>query len=146
LFTKASLWAWRCVTYALLGMGLKVLMQTAVAIPQVAVLAFTVRNFVIGFIHLNMLGAISLMLFAMALLEGWFISTHRTARIGLALFTGGVLLSEALLFGQGSAWWLGWGNLPGYYAWLVAVSIPIPVGVLVLLLHSFSARSGPSAV
>jgi hypothetical protein len=66
---RPPLWAWRCVTYALIGMGLKVLMQAAVAIPQVAILAFTVRNFVIGFIHLNTLGAISLMLFAMALLR-----------------------------------------------------------------------------
>jgi len=135
LYTKASLWAWRCVTYALIGMGLKVLMQAAVAIPQVAILAFTVRNFVIGFIHLNMLGAISLMLFSMALLDGWFIATHRTARIGLSLFTAGVLLSEALLFGQGALWWLGWGNLPGYYAWLVGVSALIPIGVAVLLVH-----------
>jgi hypothetical protein len=141
LYTKASLWAWRCVTYALIGMGMKVLMQAAVAIPQVAILAFTVRNFVIGFIHLNMLGAISLMLFSMALLEGWFIATHRTARIGLSLFTAGVLLSEALLFGQGALWWLGWGNLPGYYAWLVGCSSLIPLGVAVLLVHGLRQRA-----
>ncbi len=137
LQTKAALWAWRCVTYSLIGMALKVLMQAAVAIPQVAILAFTVRNYVIGFIHLNMLGAISLMLFAMALMQGWIVSTHRAARIGLSLFTAGVLLSESLLFGQGTLWWLGWGNMPGYYAWLVAVSSLIPLGVAVLLLHAW---------
>jgi hypothetical protein len=148
LQTKAALWAWRCVTYALIGMALKVLMQAAVAIPQVAILAFTVRNYVIGFIHLNMLGAISLMLFAMALLEGWFVSTHPTARIGLSMFTSGVLLSESLLFGQGTMWWLGWGTIPGYYAWLVAVSSLIPLGVAVLLAHAWkqSQRDRRTAV
>lgn len=138
LYSKAALWAWRCVTYALIGMGLKVLMQAAVAIPQVAILAFTIRNYVIGFIHLNMLGAISLMLFSMALLEGWFVSTHRTARIGLSLFTAGVLLTELILFAQGTMWWLGWGNMPGYYAWLFSCSLLLPAGVAVLLTHGWS--------
>ncbi|MCC7502313.1 MAG: hypothetical protein IT229_07270, partial [Flavobacteriales bacterium] len=115
LFSKAPLWAWRCVTYALIFMGLKVLMQTVVAVPQVAVIALTIRNYVIGFIHLNMLGAISMMLFAMALLRGWFVSTDRLVRIGLSLFTGGVLLSEAALFVQGTLFWLGWGMMPGYH-------------------------------
>ncbi len=141
LHTKAALWAWRCVTYALVGMALKVLMQAAVAIPPLAVMAFTIRNYVIGFIHLNMLGAISLMLFAMALLEGWFISTHRTARIGLSLFTGGVLLSELLLFGQGTLWWTGIGTIPGYYALLAGVSALMPAGVLTLLVHALRTRS-----
>jgi hypothetical protein len=122
-------------------MGLKVLMQAAVAVPQVAILAFTIRNYVIGFIHLNMLGAISLMLFAMALLQGWFISTHRMARAGLSLFTAGVLLSEMLLFAQGTLWWLGLGNMPGYYAWLVACSALIPLGVTILLVHALRIRS-----
>jgi hypothetical protein len=140
LQSRAALWAWRCVTYALIGMGLKVLMQAAVAVPQVAILAFTIRNYVIGFIHLNMLGAISLMLFAMALLEGWFISTARTARIGLTLFTSGVLLSEVVLFAQGTLWWFGLGNMPGYYGLLVAVSALIPLGVLVLLVHGMRTR------
>lgn len=138
LYSKAALWAWRCVTYALTGMGLKVLMQAAVAVPQIAILAFTIRNYVIGFIHLNMLGAISLMLFSMALLEGWFVSTHRTARIGLSLFTAGVLLTELLLFAQGTLWWLGWGNMPGYYAWLFGCSLLLPLGVAVLLAHGWS--------
>lgn len=143
LFDKAPLWAWRCVTYALIGMGLKVLMQTAVAVPQVAVMSFTIRNYVIGFIHLNMLGAISMMLFAMALLRGWFNSTAPLARIGLSLFTSGVLLSEASLFIQGTFFWLGWGMIPGYYWIQLLVSLPIPLGVLALLIHLVRRRYVP---
>jgi hypothetical protein len=132
---KAPLWAWRCVTYSLIGMGLKVLMQAAVAIPQVAIMAFTVRNFVIGFIHLNTLGAISMMLFAMALVRGWFVSTSMTARVGLSLFTAGMLLSEAVLFLQGLLFWVGYGMIPGYYGIILGVSVLIPAGVVTLLVH-----------
>lgn len=140
LIHSAPLWAWRCVTYSLIGMGLKVLMQAAVAIPQVAVMAFTVRNFVVGFIHLNTLGAISMMLFAMALLRGWFASTSPMARIGLSLFTSGMLLMEAVLFLQGGLFWLGWGMIPGYYWIIFLVSLLLPLGILVLLAHSWQLR------
>lgn len=141
LIDKAPLWAWRCVTYSLIGMGLKVLMQAAVAIPQVAIMAFTVRNFVIGFIHLNTLGAISMMLFAMALLRGWFVSTTRMARVGLSLFTAGLLISEGVLFLQGLLFWIGWGMIPGYYWIILGVSMLLPAGIITLLVHGVQNSS-----
>lgn len=140
LLDKAPLWAWRCVTYSLVGMGLKVVMQAAVAIPEVAIMAFTVRNFVIGFIHLNTLGAISMMLFAMALVRGWFVSTSRVARIGLSFFTAGLLLTEGVLFLQGLLFWIGWGMIPGYYWIIFGISILLPIGIVVLLAHSWKRR------
>lgn len=140
LVDKAPLWAWRCVTYALIGMGLKVLMQAAVAIPQVAVMAFTVRNFTIGFIHLNTLGCITMMLFAMALIQGWFRSTSATARIGLSVFTAGFILSEAILFLQGSMFWFGWGKMPGYYTLCFALTALLPIGVIILWWHAWRMR------
>ncbi len=140
LMDKAPLWAWRCVTYSLIGMGLKVVMQAAVAIPEVAIMAFTVRNFVIGFIHLNTLGAISMMLFAMALTKGWFVSTSNVARVGLSIFTAGLLISEAVLFLQGSMFWFRMGMMPGYYGIIFGVSLLLPIGVFVLLAHSWWNR------
>lgn len=133
---KVPLWAWRCVTYALIGMGLKVVMQAAVAVPHVAIMAFTVRNFTIGFIHLNTLACISLMLFAMALLNRWFISTSGVARIGLSTFTLGMILSESLLFLQGAMFWFGMGMMPGYYGLIFGASMLLPIGIIILLIHS----------
>lgn len=135
LMDRAPLWAWRCVTYALIVMGIKVMMQAAVAFPPVAIMAFTIRNYVIGFIHLNMLGAITLMLFAMALLRGWFTSTAVPVRVGLSLFTSGLVLTEALLFLQGTLFWAGLGMLPGYHATLLGFSLLLPAGIAVLLAH-----------
>ncbi len=145
LYDKAPLWAWRCVTYSLIAMGLKVLMQAAVAIPQVAIMAFTVRNFVVGFVHLNTLGVISMMLFAMALLRGWFVSTSKVARIGLSLFTAGMLLMESVLFLQGFSFWMGWGMIPGYYWIILLVSLLLPAGIAVLLAHAWKPSPEPQA-
>ena len=76
-----------------------------------------------------------MMLFAMALVRGWFVSTDRLVRIGLSLFTSGVLLSEAALFLQGTFFWIGWGMIPGYYWIQFLTSVPIPLGVIALLVH-----------
>ncbi|MBK6831853.1 MAG: hypothetical protein IPG92_14430 [Flavobacteriales bacterium] len=97
-------------------------------------MAFTIRNYVIGFIHLNMLGAITMMLFAMALLRGWFVSTDRLVRIGLSLFTGGMLLSEAALFLQDLALGRTWDDARLHWIKLLT-SVPIPLGVIALLAH-----------
>jgi len=141
---KVPLWAWRCVTYALVAMGLKVVMQAAVAIPAVAIMAFTVRNYVVGFVHLNTLGCISMMLFAMALLKGWFVSTAPMARAGLAIFTSGFILQEAVLFLQGTMFWFGFGMIPGYYAIILGVSLLLPAGIFILLAHSWKKREEPA--
>ncbi|MBK7754584.1 MAG: hypothetical protein IPI41_18875 [Flavobacteriales bacterium] len=77
-----------------------------------------------------MLGAISMMLFAMALLRGWFVSTDPLVRVGLSLFTGGVLLSEAALFVQGTFFWIGWGMIPGYHWISCSPRCPCPSGSL----------------
>ena len=140
LHDKAPLWAWRCVTYALVAMGLKVVMQAAVAIPELALMAFTVRNFTVGFIHLSTLGGITMMLFAMALLKGWFVSTSFVARAGLSIFTTGFLLHEAVLFVQGAMFWFGFGMMPGYYWIMLLVSVPLPLGIFILMVHSRQTR------
>jgi hypothetical protein len=80
------------------------------------------------------------MLFAMALLRGWFVSTSRVARIGLSLFTAGMVLMEFVLFGQGFLFWMGWGMFPGYYWIIMLVSVPLPVGIFVLLAHAWKRR------
>ncbi len=86
------------------------------------------------------------MLFAMALLRGWFVSTDRLVRIGLSLFTAGVLLSEAALFVQGSFFWIGWGMIPGYHWIQLLTSVPMPLGVIALLLHLVQRRRALPAV
>ncbi|HMN06051.1 MAG TPA: hypothetical protein PKD45_10010 [Flavobacteriales bacterium] len=142
LMSKAPLWAWRCVTYALAGMGLKVVMQAAVAVPQVAIMAFTVRNLTIGFIHLNTLACISMMLFAMALLNRQFSSTSSVAKVGLSVFTSGMIISEAILFLQGAMFWFGLGKMPAYYELIFGFSALLPLGTIILLAHSMQKKEG----
>ena len=135
-YVKTTQWMRIMIGVMLLAMATKVAVQAAVSIPAVATMGFTIRNYVIGFIHLNTLGAITSLLFAHALMRGWFDERKRVVRIGLTLFIAGFAGSELLIFGQGTLFWAGLGMVPGYYWMLFGVSVLLPLGVIALLVSS----------
>ncbi|MDN4165013.1 hypothetical protein QWY31_05835 [Cytophagales bacterium LB-30] len=127
----------------LLGMALvsflaKVLVQSMVIIPQVAVISYTIRQFVIGFIHLTMLGSISLFVLAML----WKELSGKVNNTGVYLLLAGFLGSELLLFGQGLLLWMGLGFVPYYYELIFAFSALIPIGILLILREIKSSLRG----
>ncbi len=111
---------------------LKILIQTAVIIPAIAVVAYTIRNFVIGFIHLFLLGMITPFLIGIACEKKWIQGNHWTAKYGGALFVAGVILTEGLLFLQGLSLWMARGFLPGYHMLIFLFSILLVVAVALL--------------
>jgi hypothetical protein len=115
----------------------KILMQTSVAVPHIATIAYTVRNFVIGFIHLMLLGVITTALLGFALEQGLLSENSRRLRIGLIIFLAGFALTEGMLFLQGAMLWAAMGFLPLYYEILFTMTLMLPVGAG---LTAFSGR------
>lgn len=122
-------WHLRFFQISLLSFTLKILIQTAVLIPYIAVIAYTVRNFVIGFIHLLLLGVITHFLIAFGLYKKQWQADKRLAKLGLGLFVSGFILSEILLFFQGLLLWQAYGFLPYYYESIFAISALMPLGL-----------------
>ena len=139
-YVKTTPWMRALIGIMLISMAARIAAQAAVSIPMVANMALTLRNYVIGFIHLNTLGAVSALLFTHALMKGWFIEKKRIVSLAIILFISGFLLSEALLFVQGTMFWMGWGLIPDYYELLLAVSLLLPVSVILLVLHMWQTR------
>lgn len=133
-------WARILIGLALVSMALKVLVQSGVAIPQVATAALTIRHFVMGFIHMNTLGTMTALLLAYAVVYGWLDLRSRVIRFGLALLTAGIVLSELLLFIQGTFFWIGWGRITGHYWHLMIASALMPIGVALILVRACSKR------
>lgn len=145
VYVKTTPWMRVLIGVMLLSMAAKVVAQALVALPMVADMALTLRNYVVGFVHLNTLGAITSLLFAFALMKGWLNERSLISRMGLGLFITGFVCSEFLLFAQGTYFWLGWGLIPGYYVVLFAVSMLLPLGIWALLLgYQQEARPGTS--
>ncbi len=134
-------WGKVLVGVALVGMGMKVLVQAAVAMPSVAVMAFTLRSYVMGFVHLNTLAIMTTLLLVYALLQGWLPVRSLAVKAGVALLTGGIILSELLLFVQGTFFWVGWGLIKGHYLHMVLASALMPLGVALLLWAGWRHRA-----
>jgi hypothetical protein len=114
---------------------IKLLMQVVIVVPFIATLAFTIRNYVIAYIHLVFIGMVSLFLFAWSLEHG-FITVARTVRIGVFSLVTGFILVELVLFIQGTLLWMGKGFLSFYYPLLFLLSVLIPLGLLIITLKN----------
>ncbi len=129
-----SKWGRILMGVTLICFSAKVLIQSALVVPYVAEAAYTIRNYVIGFIHLITLGILAHFLLALANEKGYFRAGSYLALWGFRLFISGFVLSEMILFLQGSMFWAHLGFLPGYHPLLVVVSSLLLLGATLLLL------------
>jgi hypothetical protein len=118
------------ILLSLFSFIIKLLLQAVSAIPLFADLAYKVRNFVIGYLHLTLIGFVSLFIFALYHLAGLINLESRRSKYGLSLFLSGFILSELLLFIQGILYWQLLGNMPYHYEMLFGVSVLMPVGLV----------------
>nr|WP_294929530.1 hypothetical protein [uncultured Flavobacterium sp.] len=118
--------------FALFSLALKVVIQLVVLFPELAQVSHQIRNFVIGYIHLTMLGIITGFLFGFALQNDFLNSRNRIQTWGIAIFLFGFFTNEILLFLQGIWFFLGKGSLPNYYQNLFLSSIFMPAGLIML--------------
>ncbi|MFC5195556.1 hypothetical protein ACFPH8_09470 [Bizionia hallyeonensis] len=138
--TETSMLVIRMYQFSLGCFIIKTSLQTLSIIPQFSSELFEHHNFIIGFIHLTMLGVISGFLFAF-LLQSKTILPSRFISVGLSLFLLGFILTEAILFIQGAFYFLGIGLLPNYYSILFVVSILLPVSITLILISYLKQKS-----
>lgn len=138
-------WVKALLIISLLSLSAKMLIQTAVALPIVATAAYTIRNYVIGFFHLILLGMTTSFLFGFGIREKVFNDRSLIAKWGLGCWVVGFVGSETLLFLQGTMFWGAMGFLPYYYESLFGVSVLIPIGVGLFLLGQVTKSASPSA-
>ncbi|WP_100610277.1 hypothetical protein [Confluentibacter lentus] len=138
LQTQATITKYMYV-FALVCFVLKIVLQSASFIPEVSNLAYQHRNFVIGFIHLTMLGVISGFLFAF-LFQNNLIKHSKTLTFGMYAFILGFVLTELILLIQGGFFYFGIGLLPNYYLILFLCSMLLPLGVGCLIYNILNTQ------
>lgn len=94
----ATRWLW---SLSLLAFSIKIILQSLSAIPSLSYLAFGFRPVVIGYLHLILLGFVTLFLLGYFIQHQLLPLSYSGRRNGLILFTTGVLLNELFLFLQG---------------------------------------------
>ncbi|MFC0605078.1 hypothetical protein [Winogradskyella pulchriflava] len=125
-------------SFALICFALKIFFQLMSILPKFSEVIYSNRNFVIGFIHLLMLGAISGFLLAF-ILKGGLVTYSKTLYIGIYTFLLGFVTTEILLLIQGVKFYFGSGMLSNYYLLLFISSILLPLGIG-FLIHNILKR------
>lgn len=111
----------------------KTIIQIFLIIPEVAVMAFTIRMYVIGFIHLVMLGAITFGVGGIAIKNNWFPSNH-ISKWAWIILSIGFISSETMLFGQGTLLWAKMGFIPHFHLILFLFSALLPLALIFMLI------------
>ena len=131
LYSNTTLYLMRIAFYSFL---LKILVQTAVVIPYIATIGYTIRNYVIGFLHLMLLGMVTHFILAYGNTRGLVKLFSVPAKIGVGLLSAGFILSELILAAQGTMFWGAMGFIPKYYEVLFWTSALMPAGILVIII------------
>ncbi len=109
-------------------MVIKLLMQLFSAIPYIADLAYKLKDFVIGYLHLAFLGIIITTLlaflkyFKLLVIPKYFLSFYFLA----------FLTTEFLIFYKAFAFWLKLPFFSFYYSLLAIFSLAFPVAITIL--------------
>lgn len=111
---------------------IKLTLQLVSAIPMIAEWAYEIRDFVIGYLHLVLLGFITLFLLSFFIEKKLLTIDSKSVRWGLACFVTGILLSELLIFSHGLANLLD-TNIPSFNLVLFLASVLLPIGIALIL-------------
>jgi len=117
-------------------LAFRVFIQMLAVVPAVAEIAYTLRMFVVAFIHLMMMGTFTLV--AVALLHKNLYK--KTERIGLTawlIYFIGFVITELMLFGQGTLLWAKLGFLPDFYYYLLIFSLLFPLSLFFATMNHY---------
>ena len=92
---------WRLWQLSFLALNIKFILQLLSTIPTLSHFAFGFRSLVIGYLHLVMLGFVSLFLIGYLVQQNFLSARSRTAITGIIIFVTGVIINEVLLMAQG---------------------------------------------
>lgn len=140
LYRKSEYWFRILLGVAVFSFMLKIGIQTLIVMPEFAKISFTIRNFVIGFIHLILLGLGTFFMLAMIRYRGLISKNSILLKSAIVLLIAGFLGTELILFIQGLFLWFELGFLPGYYLVLFSASLVLFLGVLLIFIELIRTR------
>ncbi|MEO8770935.1 MAG: hypothetical protein ABI402_12635 [Ferruginibacter sp.] len=125
-----SLFSRRILLLSAIALTLKLLLQIGSTIPSLSTLAYGFRPIVIGYLHLVLLGVISLFIIGYMIGNNYIFYNKRTVW-GTCIFIAGVIINEILLMAQGVAG-LDYINIPYINESLFVTACILLSGMLVL--------------
>jgi hypothetical protein len=111
---------------------MKSTLELGPVIPSLSDWIYGSRSVVIGYLHLTLLGFVSLFCLALFLEQGWLDGSKHGIRIGLTAFLSGFAMNEFVLFLQGLYDLLDLGYVRHLERWLLLASAGMAAGLLII--------------
>lgn len=121
-----------------LALSIKFLLQTASVIPVISRMAFGFRPIVIGYLHLVLLGIITLFILIYSF-TFQKIQVNEGTRRGMIVFVSAIIFNELLLMIQGISDLLDAG-VPAIQYWLFAAACLLAFGAETMLYHQLFSK------
>ncbi|MBL0071238.1 MAG: hypothetical protein IPP34_05210 [Bacteroidetes bacterium] len=126
--------------FAGVALTIKLLLQAGSVIPEISKLAFGFRTIVIAYLHLVLLGVISVFLLGYIYLNK-LIRNNKYVRNGIMIFIGGIFLNEMVLLIQGLASF-SYTVIPFADVSLLLISSLMLSGLILILAGNLKAETG----
>lgn len=117
------------IKFSLFILFIKSSLELGLISPHLATLVYDTRSVIIGYLHLTLLGFISIFILAQFLMLKILVDNVR-AKISFTIFSSGLIVMELLLFLEGLTKWLGLATFPFYIEGLLFTAVLLAVGVL----------------
>lgn len=127
ILSKNSKWI---LALSAIALSIKLLLQLLSTIPSLSQISFGFRPIVIGYLHLVLLGVISLFIIGY-ILSNDLIKTNHFIHKGLLLFVAGIIVNELLLMLQGIMS-MGYVSIPYINEFLLLAALIMFTGLVLL--------------
>ncbi|MEC1695517.1 hypothetical protein [Schinkia azotoformans] len=128
-----------CLWITLILLFIKSTAELGLISPALADLVYNTRSIVIGYLHLTLLGFVSIFIITQYFMVNLIDSKAKISSNGFIIFITGFALNELLLFSQGLSEWLKLVGIPFFTEGLFVASGLLLIGVITLWL-SFGTR------
>ncbi len=125
-----------------LACTIKICLQAASVFPSISKMAFGFRPIVIGYLHLVLLGVISIFIIAY-IVAYRLIGVNKTVRAGFIIFIAGIFINEFFLMVQGVAG-INYTGVPHIEIFLLASAVVLLAGMLIVNFAQIKFKDDPS--
>lgn len=126
---------------AAIAFTIKIILQLGSIYPPLGKIAFGFRPIIIGYLHLVLLGVITIFLLGF-IVSNKYIILNKKSSFGIATFVCGIILNEGLLLNQG-IFAMKYENVPYINEFLLSAAIVMFFGISLMTLNQFKKNNIP---
>ena len=130
IFSSGNKWTQRLFRFSFLALFLKFILQLVSSIPEIGVPGFISREVIIGYLHLVMIGVVTVGLFGWLSANKLLNTADKYVKAGILVLITAFLISELILFYPAIVIWFRMQGIPHFSEYLFVLNIFMMAGTV----------------